>query len=148
MTRRQNGLVVNLNQRITMERFLGSRIVADPAAIDALVDAIRFDETQLMMRFAPDEMYVTPPVEDVSVLMAVDEYAIVLNEGAFSGAWVEEHAALHLLEMHAEWEMPKERPAFGQGSVAGVATKLLFMDGKVLFMTPSPYAQELEDRLS
>ena len=136
--------MANLNQRITMERFLGSRIVANPEAIDAL----SIPAGSIAMRFAPDEIYVSPPPADTSAVTDKDESAIVLNEGAFSGAWVEEHAALHLLEMHAEWEMPKERPAFDQGSVAGVATKLLFVDGKVLFMTPSPYAQELEDRLS
>ena len=143
MTRRQNELVANLNQRIIMERFLGSRIVANPEAIDGL----SIPEGSIAMRFAPDEIYVSPPV-DASAVLTADPHAIVINEGAFSGAWVAEAQALSLLEMHAEWEMPKERPAFDQGSVAGVATKLLFMDGKVLFMTPSPYAQELEDRLS
>ena len=138
--------MANLNQRITMERFFGSRIVATPQAIDSLAESI--GSASIAMRFAPDELYVSPAVEDVSSLMASDEHAIVINEGTFSGCWVEEHAALHLLEMHAEWEMPKERPAFDQGMVAGVATKLMFMDGKVLFMCPSPYAQELEDRLS
>ena len=132
------------NKRITIQRLLGTRIVANPDAIDAL----DVPSGSTAMRFAPDEIYVTPPLEDASAVNAKDEHAIIIGEGAFSGVWIDEAHALHLLEMHAEWEMPKERPAFAQGAVAGVATKLYFADGKVLFAVSSPYAAELEERLS
>ncbi|MEM7344077.1 MAG: hypothetical protein AAF485_07530 [Chloroflexota bacterium] len=100
------------------------------------------------MRFAPDEIYVTPPLLGTTSVTAADPHAIIISEGAFSGAWLSEDHALDLLEMHAEWEMPTERPAFDQGMVAGVAAKLYFKEGKVLFVAPSPYAHELEERLS
>ena len=146
MTRRRHGLVANLKQRIIMDRFLGSRIVATPEAIDALAGSL--DSASIRMRFAPDEIYITPPLADDSAVREVDEHAIVIAEGAFSGVWIDEAAALDMLERLADWEMPKARPAFVQGAVAGVATKLYFANGKVLFAVASPYAAELEERLS
>ena len=133
------------NQRITFKRLEGTRIVANPNAIDSLV----IPGGSVVMRFAPDEIYVTPPLPGTASVTAADPHAIIISEGAFSGAWVAEEHALHLLEMHAEWEMPSERPAFDQGMVAGVAAKLYFCKQRgVLFAAPSPYAHELEERLS
>ena len=135
-------------KRIMIERLAGTRIVAEPRAIDNLI----IPGGSVALRFAPDEIYVTPPLPGTSAVTATDPHATVISEGAFSGAWVAEAQALSLLERHAEWEMPSERPAFAQGSVAGVATKLYFSDerheGNVFFVVQAPYAHELEERLS
>ncbi|MFK7801487.1 MAG: hypothetical protein AB8G95_07650 [Anaerolineae bacterium] len=130
------------------ERLAGTRIVAEPRAIDNLI----IPGGSVALRFAPDEIYVTPPLSGTSAVTAADPHAIIISDGAFAGAWVAEDVALALLEMHAEWEMPSERPAFAQGSVAGIATKLYFSSkqsgGKVLFVVQAPYAHELEERLA
>ena len=39
-------------------------------------------------------------------------------------------------------------PAFAQGAVAGIATKLWLTEGRVLFIVLTPYAYEMEARLS
>jgi len=127
-----------------LERLAGTRIVADPRAIDNLI----IPGGSVALRFAPDEIYVTPPLVGTSAVTAADPHAIIISDGAFAGAWIDEAQALDLLEMHAEWEMPSDRPAFVQGSVAGVATKLYFTEGKILFVVQAPYAHELEERLS
>lgn len=133
-----------LKQRIILKRLAGTRIVASPKAIDCLL----LPGGCVPMRFAPDEIYVTPPLLGTAAVTAADPYAIIREEGGFSGAWVAEADALWLLERHAAWEMPSDRPAFCQGMVAGVATKLYFKGDKVLFVVPSPYAAELEGRLT
>jgi hypothetical protein len=131
-------------KRITIKRLAGTRIVAEPSAIDNLI----IPDGSVAMRFAPDEIYVTPRLTGASAVTAADPHAIIINDGAFAGAWVDEAQALDLLEMHAEWEMPSDRPAFAQGSVAGIATKLYFTEGKILFVVQAPYAHELEERLA
>lgn len=131
-------------KRIMIEHMAGTRIVAEPRAIDNLI----IPGGSVALRFAPDEIYVTPPLTGTSAVTAADPHAIIISDGAFAGAWVDEAQALDLLEMHAEWEMPANRPAFAQGSVAGIATKLYFKAGKVLFVVQAPYAHELEDRLA
>ncbi|MBV7337350.1 hypothetical protein KFU94_55795 [Chloroflexi bacterium TSY] len=143
---------MHVRKPIRFERLSGTRIVATRQALDNLEQAGWSEET-IALRFAPDELYLTPPLTKApqAETLANDPHAIILAEGAFSGAWVEEDA-LVLLERLAEWEMPTQRPAFVQGAVAGIATKLYFageaMDGKVLFLVQTPYAHELEARLA
>ena len=133
------------HKQILFERIVGTRIVAIPGALDA----INIPAGAVAMRFAPDELYLTFAlgVALSDAILAVDPHAIIIAEGAFSGARVEEGHALALLERLAEWQMPSERPAFVQGSVAGIATKLWFEAGRVLFVVQTPYAHELEERL-
>ena len=67
-------------------RLSGSRIVAKPAALDA----ITWPEGSIALRFAADELYITPALDSADLVTAQDEHAIVISEGAFSGAWVEQ----------------------------------------------------------
>ena len=133
---------------IRFERLAGSRIVATPAALNELSRPT----DSIALRFAPDELYVTPPLEasDLARLAAADPHAIIVSEMAFSGAWLEEDHARRLFERYAEWEMPPKgtQAQFVQGSVAGVATKIYFAAGNVLLLVQSPYAHELEERLT
>ena len=49
---------------------------------------------------------------------------------------------------HIEWSLPVDRPAFAQGSIAGVPAKLwLAGDRTALLLTATAYADELERRL-
>lgn len=130
---------------IHFERILGTRVVALPDAVDAIVAPAE----GLALRFAPDEVLLTAKLseEGRADLIANDPHAIAIDEGAFSGAWVDEAHALKLLAHLAEWPMPSERPAFTQGAVAGLPTKLWFEDGRVFFVVQTPYAHELEERL-
>ena len=131
------------NHTIRFERLAGTRIAALPAALDA----ITWPDGTIVLRLAPDEVYATPPLADQSAVTAHDEHAIILDEGAFSGAWIEAEAALALLAQHCQWEIPSDRPTFCQGAVAGIPTRLWLTEGNVLFMVQTPYAHELEARL-
>ena len=135
-----------VHKRPHFERFTCSRIVARAEALDALQPA----DGAFVMRFASDEILVSPPLSDgeIAQLLAGDPHAIVIADSAFSGVWLDEEQALALLERLAEWEMPSARPAFAQGAVAGIACKLWFAQGRVLFLVQSPYAEEMEARLS
>jgi hypothetical protein len=55
---------------------------------------------------------------------------------------------MDFLTRECEWELPRDRPAFAQGAVAGLAMKLWFEHGRVLFVVPAPFAHELEERLN
>lgn len=116
------------------------RIVATPAALAAAT----WPSEALVLRFAPDEVLVTPPPEQVSV---ADPHAIVIAEGGYAALWLATEEALDFLERVCEWELPRERPAFAQGAVAGIPTKLWLETDRVLFIVPAPYAADFEERL-
>ena len=132
---------------ISFDRLIGTRIVATPDALDLCQQ----QTDTVMLRLAPDELYVTPPLTtaDLAKILAVDPHAIVVADGAFSGTWIAEARARLLLGRLAEWDMPPQstKPIFVQGAVAGIATKLYFSGGRVLFLVQTPYAHELEERL-
>jgi len=130
---------------ISFERLPGTRIVAKPETLDGL----DLPEETVVLRFAPDEAFIFPPLSanQSKAVRRLESDAIVVAEGSFSAAWIPEDHALPLLERLAEWKMPDQRPAFAQGAVAGVPAKLWFSNGKVLFLVLTPLAQELEDRL-
>lgn len=125
-----------------LNRLTATRIVAKPQALDAF----SAPAGALVLRFAPDEMFITPPLASVEAIMALDEYAIVIDECSFSGVWLSMDEALERLPYHCEWELPTERPAFAQGAVAGVPTKLWFGHDQVLLMVSSPFSAEMEER--
>ena len=148
------------SKQLQFERLSGTRIIAKLDVLDSIV----WPQDRVILRFAPDEVYITPnqdpkgfflanstimqPKPLGSALEVADPHAIIISEGAFSGAWVAERDALQLLEQFAEWEIPTQRPLFLQGSVAGIATKLWLAEEKVLFIVSTPYADELQGRLS
>jgi hypothetical protein len=112
-------------------------------ALPAL-DAAAWPDGAVVLRLAPDEALVFPPVDEVAVS---DPHAIVVAEDGFLGAWVAAEEALAFLERACAWELPSARPAFAQGSVAGLPVKLWFEADKVLFLVPAPYAADLQERM-
>jgi hypothetical protein len=117
----------------------GIRVVADPAAIDGLVAALPAQRT--FLRLAPDDVLVIGAAD-----VAVDDPdAIVEPESGFVAADVD----LAVVARHTEWPLPAERPAFAQGSVAGVPARVSLVrdDGRATLITAAAYADELAARL-
>jgi hypothetical protein len=126
-----------------LKRIAATRIVAQPDALDAA----DIPQSSLALRFAADELFVTPPLQDESVILAHDPHAIVINEGGFAGIWLDNKTAANFLQRHCTWEVPNGRPAFAQGVVAGIPTKLWLEDDQVLFIVPAPYAHDFAKRM-
>lgn len=123
-----------------VERLNATRIVATPAAIDRAV----WPQGALVFRLALDEVLVTAPV---AAGVVEDAHAIVECETGFSAVWVDNAEAMDFLERECDWELPRERPAFAQGMVAGLPLKLWFEQDRVLLLVASPYATDLAERL-
>ena len=133
-----------------LERFVGTRIVALPVAIDAAV----WPEGALVFRLAPDEVLVTAIVNATAI---GDPHAIVEPETGFSSVSLDHVVAIDLLERECDWELPRmgqwgngspeDRPAFAQGLVAGLPVKVWFERDRVLFIVASPFAADLMERL-
>ena len=121
------------------ERMAATRIGADPGALDE-IDA---PDGGYLLRLAPDDLLVLPPLAQVEV---PDPYAIVEPEAGFSAAWFD-CSRLPRLQALAAWEVPRRRPAFAQGHVAGIPVKMLFDAGGVLVLVPAVLAHHLEERL-
>ena len=126
-----------------LKRIAATRIVATPAALDAA----DIPQSSLALRFAPDELFVTPPLHHESVILIHDPHAIVISEGGFAGTWLPAYEAADFLARNCEWEVPDGRPAFAQGAVAGIPTKLWLEDDQVLFIVPAPYAVDFAERM-
>jgi hypothetical protein len=120
-----------------LDRLRGIRVVADPAAIDALVASLPARTTAL--RFAPDEVLVVA----VASIRLDDPHAIVEDETGYVAITVERA----VVERHIEWVLPAAG-AIAQGSIAGVPAKLTWLpDGRAWVVTQAAYAHELASRL-
>jgi hypothetical protein len=126
-----------------LKRIAATRIVAQPNALDAA----NVPQSSLALRFAADELFITPPLQDESVIFSHDPHAIVISEGGFAGTWLDNETAADFLQRNCVWEVPNGRPAFAQGAVAGIPTKLWLVDDKILFIVPAPYAHDFAERL-
>ena len=126
-----------------LNRMPATRVVANAAALDLLGAG-----ESLVLRFAPDEAWISPPLNEISKVLAKDSYAIIIADSGYAGVWLATDEALDFLERNCEWEIPAERPAFAQGAVAGVPTKLWLEPERVLFLVPAPYATDFEERLA
>jgi hypothetical protein len=119
------------------EPLRGHRIVADPAAIDALVAALPARATAL--RFGPDELLVL----GASSIQVEDPDAIVEDEAGFVAITVDRA----VVERRTEWPLPAAGDV-AQGSIAGVPAKLSWLpDGRAWVVTYAAYADELASRL-
>ncbi|MEM7032198.1 MAG: hypothetical protein AAF629_21785 [Chloroflexota bacterium] len=123
-----------------LKRLLATRIVS---TVDAL-DTVNWPSDLRVLRTAPDEVLLIPPAETLEI---DDPHAIVVSEGGFAGVWLDVEHAASFLEQACEWTVPSERPAFAQGAVADIPTKLWLEEDRVLFMVPAPYAAEFEERI-
>ena len=121
------------------ERLEATRIVADPAALDR----IEAPGGGRLVRLAPDDLLVFPPLQQVDV---ADRHAITELETGFSAARFD-HSELDRLQAVSAWEFPRRRPAFAQGHLAGVPVKMLFDEGGVRVLVPTVLAHHLEERL-
>jgi len=123
-----------------LDRLAGTRVVADPAAIDAFIAGL--DASAVVIRPAPDDAFVLGV--GVDAVRVEDPHAIVEDERGFVGGW----GTLGEVRRHLEWAPPTERPALAQGSVAGVPAKLWIIDDeRVLLVTAAAYADVLAERL-
>lgn len=122
------------------EQMTLTRIVANPDALDALSVAA----DALALRTAGDELLVYP----AQAVDLNDPYAIVVPDGAWTGAWVSAAVSAEIMARHAEWEAPQQRPAFAQGSLAGIPTKLWFEAERTLILVALQYSAEMEARLA
>ena len=124
-----------------LNRLIMTRVVAKPEALDT---AVWPDDVKLI-RIASDELLVHPVVETPAIN---DPHAIIIRDGSFAGLWLPENEALTFLSHSCEWELPQERPAFAQGAVGGIATKILFEETRLFFIVPAAMAAEFEERFS
>ncbi|MBM4425204.1 MAG: hypothetical protein FJ030_17800 [Chloroflexi bacterium] len=126
---------------LALNRIHATRIVATPSALDSA----QWPDDRLVFRIAADEALITPPMANAVVS---DPYAIVVADSGFAGAWLPMEEALPLLEHACEWELPRERPAFAQGSVAGIPAKLWIEKDRVLLIVPAPFVADFEERMA
>jgi hypothetical protein len=127
-----------------LERIPAIRIVATPAALDALAAPAG----ALLLRLAADEALLVhadltghqaaPPVDDA--------HAIIEFDAGFAGAWWTIDEARRLLERHCEWAPPAARPAFAQGAIAEIAAKVWFEETRALILVPAPFQTDFEER--
>lgn len=119
------------------EPLIGIRVVAAPAALDALA----WPDGVTPLRFAADDLFA------LGASAAAIPEALVEEEPGFVGWWLTlEELHDHLLEQ-VDWPLPASRPALAQGLVAGVPAKLWLTRDRVLLLTNSAYAHELMERL-
>ena len=128
-----------------LRRLEATRVSATPAALDALIAEPPWPAGALAFRTAPDELLVTA-TPDFEV--AGDPHAIVERETAFSYVWLDEATAERFLDRECEWRRPSARPNFAQGEIAGIPAKLWFEPGRTLILTPAPFADAFQRRLT
>lgn len=118
----------------------GRRVVATPDAIESA----GFPPGSLVLQFAPDDVLVIGegPI-DLS-----DGHAIVEPDTGWCALRINEERALTILAHHAAWDPPADRPVLAQGMVAGLAAKVYIDGDRSLVIVPTPFAAELEERLS
>jgi len=133
-----------------LETIVATRIVATPAAIDALAAKVRApgaDPPVAVLRLADDDALVLG-VPDATSVTIDDPHAIVVAETGFSGVWFAADALDAIVRPFIEWSVPTARPALAQGLIAGVPAKLWLTADRVLLFCPTAPAHDLHERLS
>ena len=114
----------------------GLRIVASPAALDALT----WPHEVPALRLAADDLF-------AAGAMTTDlADALVEVEPGFVGWWLSAAELATVLE-HVDWPLPASFPALAQGLVAGVPAKLWLAGDRALLVCAAAYAHELQERL-
>lgn len=114
----------------------GLRIAATPAALDRA----RWPGDALVLRLAPDEALVLTAASSLDAGALDDAHAIVVRDRGWHGLWLPAADALELLERHADWAPPAERPAVTQGLVAGIPAKVWLGVERALIAVAAPVA--------
>ena len=126
---------------LSAERLVGWRIIATPAALDA----VKWPKGSRVVRISPNDVFL---IGAAVPKVARDPHAIVTPEHGFSGIELTAEQVDSIAEHHIEWQLPVARPAMGQGQVAGVPAKLLLApDGSALLLVACAASYELLDRL-
>lgn len=116
------------------------RVVASPAALDALVAP----EGTLVLRIAPDDVLLIGGLVDAPLVD--DPHAIVVPDAGWSAATFGWDDVERVVQPVTEWIIPAA--GLAQGSVAFVPVKLWITDDGVQVVCPTAYAHELEERLA
>jgi hypothetical protein len=119
------------------ESLHGLRVVAKPAAIDAIL----MPADGLMLRIAPDDAIVVGAV----ALTVDDRFAIVEPEYTFV-QWRLTPAEFAPVVDRIEWPLPTTGQ-LGQGLIAGVPAKIVIGANDVLLVVSAGLAHELAQRL-
>lgn len=122
---------------------VGLRVAATPAALDRA----RWPHEALMLRVAPDEALVLTAAASLDEGALDDPHAIVIRDRSWHGRWLSTADAVDLIERHADWAAPVDRPAFTQGLVAGLPAKLWLGHERALVIVAAPYAGTFAARL-
>ena len=120
------------------EPLTGIRVVADPAAIDALT----LPDGARPVRIAPDDLFIL----GAAPVMVDDPHAIVEPEAMFCGAWIAATDAEEWVATNADWHLP-HGDGLSQGMVAALPVRILVDGERALVMVPISFASELEERL-
>ena len=115
----------------------GLRVVAKPAAIDAVV----MPDGATMLRIAPDDALVA----GAATLTIDDPFAIIEPEYTFVH-WRLRPAEFESVKHHIEWPIP-DMGRLGQGLIAGVPAKIVITREDVLLIVSAGLAHELMERL-
>jgi hypothetical protein len=126
----------------------GIRVVASPEAIDRAVwqdEGPGADEfVPLVVRLAPDDVFAI----GATGVEIDDPHAIVEQEPGFVALMFPADEFVDAVVPHLEWPPPIERPAFAQGAIAGVPTKLyLDSTGAAIVLVLASYLDDLLVRL-
>ena len=126
----------------------GMRVTATPAALDRAVwhdDGRGVDEFEpLVLRLAPDDaLAIGATGVDID-----DEHAIIEREVGFLALMFPADEFADVVVPHLDWPAPLQRPAFAQGAIAGVPTKL-YIDttGSAIVFVMASYVDDLRSRL-
>lgn len=121
------------------EPLSGWRVVASPAALDAA----RWPEAAVVMRFAPDEALVLAD----DPLVVDDPHAVIQPEEGFCGVRLARADLEDWLGRTAEWSLPASSTSFTQGSAAGLAVKVWVEGDRALLVARASLAADLAERL-
>ena len=119
------------------EQLHGLRVVAEPAAIDA----VALPDGATMLRIAPDDAIVA----GAATLTVDDPFAIIEPEYAFVH-WRLTPEEFDDITDYIEWPLPAAGQ-LGQGLIAGVPAKIMLASDHVLLIVSAGLAHELLDRL-
>ena len=119
------------------EQLIGTRVVADPAAIDRLHPG----SGARLVRIAPDDVFVIGAAE----IQVDDAHAIVEPECMFTGVWLDTSLVESWVATNADWHLPRElvdRPKQGFGFPLGVWMRTELAGFLRRLFTRSRFAEE------
>ncbi len=135
--------------KLTFEHIGARRIVATPAAIDA----VTWPTGTIALRIADDDVLLigddTTDITDITDITVADEHAIISDDAGWSGIWLTSAQAESIALHHIHWPLPPQRPILAQGLIAAIPAKVwLGADDKALLLVATVSVDEMQERLS